>query len=481
VKLETDKANLKALNLRYSRASIQQGLFSEHLGAMAQSEQLLNNPEFKPHIDKLNKMSQAAQTIYLKENPTFAKAFENALRPHVEAFGGVSKEFEDAFGDDVQPKLLSSLKEQIDGKLRSRQEVFERDGEIPQELNEEMAGLEVVRKARQIQYEWMKDPFNKDKINLMRKAQQNIKIAADVAGKTITGVQDERAAFAQTKFTAEQLEKQASGFYQDAFITNLNKGHNDNKAAELASKATREKFGDEAIFKRDAENFDAKKKPLVENKISVGGEQEFAKKFAGHVAETDSKMLDAARQAPEIHDRASRVMDILSNKNVITGFGADFKLDVAKALKAAGLSTSDAPENTEVLFTELAESTLAAIKASGLGSGNGFTNTDREYLEKAKGGRINLEKDSLIRIAKISQRVAELTADKWNKRVKQIPESALSGTGITKDPIVLNKQASPAKSEGAVIKSLPQGSKQIGTSNGKPVYQTPDGKRFIGD
>lgn len=31
----------------------------------------------------------------------------------------------------------------------------------------------------------------------------------------------------------------------------------------------------------------------------------------------------------------------------------------------------------------------------------------------------------------------------------------------------------------SVIKSLPEGARQIGTSNGKPVYQTPDGKKFI--
>jgi hypothetical protein len=32
----------------------------------------------------------------------------------------------------------------------------------------------------------------------------------------------------------------------------------------------------------------------------------------------------------------------------------------------------------------------------------------------------------------------------------------------------------------ATVKALPPGAKQIGTSGGKPVYQTPDGKRFIG-
>lgn len=36
-----------------------------------------------------------------------------------------------------------------------------------------------------------------------------------------------------------------------------------------------------------------------------------------------------------------------------------------------------------------------------------------------------------------------------------------------------------AAAKAAPIKALPAGAKQIGTSGGKPVYQTPDGKRFI--
>lgn len=37
----------------------------------------------------------------------------------------------------------------------------------------------------------------------------------------------------------------------------------------------------------------------------------------------------------------------------------------------------------------------------------------------------------------------------------------------------------PAKTP-STLKALPPGAKQIGTSKGKPVYETPDGKRFIG-
>jgi len=52
------------------------------------------------------------------------------------------------------------------------------------------------------------------------------------------------------------------------------------------------------------------------------------------------------------------------------------------------------------------------------------------------------------------------------------------GSGAADKPAA---PAPPAPAARAAIKALPPGSKQIGTSNGKPVYQTPDGKKFIGN
>jgi hypothetical protein len=42
------------------------------------------------------------------------------------------------------------------------------------------------------------------------------------------------------------------------------------------------------------------------------------------------------------------------------------------------------------------------------------------------------------------------------------------------------RAAEPTKPEQPkALPALPKGAKQIGTSGGKPVYETPDGKRFI--
>lgn len=60
-----------------------------------------------------------------------------------------------------------------------------------------------------------------------------------------------------------------------------------------------------------------------------------------------------------------------------------------------------------------------------------------------------------------------------NMRALDQLESMLGGSG----------QAQPGASApaGSAIDALPQGAKQIGTSGGKPVFQTPDGRKFIGE
>jgi hypothetical protein len=84
-----------------------------------------------------------------------------------------------------------------------------------------------------------------------------------------------------------------------------------------------------------------------------------------------------------------------------------------------------------LLSTQLAKNTLDAIKASGLGAGSGFSNADRDFLEKAVGGQITLEKETLKRLATVAHNVARATVDKWADRVPQMPQEILKTTGIS--------------------------------------------------
>lgn len=166
-------------------------------------------------------------------------------------------------------------------------------------------------------------------------------------------------------------------------------------------------------------------------------EKGYGQHFAGEVAKQDVGLLEAARKAPELATRANQVKEVLASGKVITGAAADYRLALGKAMGLVGASDAETIANTETLSVNLARNTLDAIKASGLGSGSGFSNADRDFLEKAAGGKINLEATTIGRLADLSHRAAELSAGRWNQRVKDIPDSALSGTGIKRDPVTV--------------------------------------------
>lgn len=192
--------------------------------------------------------------------------------------------------------------------------------------------------------------------------------------------------------------------------------------------------------------------------VSVSTERGYGAAFAKNIAEADTTMRDTAIKAPDLAERANNVLSVLSSGKVTTGSGADVRLALGKALNLAGVSDEETIANTEALASELASTTLDSIKSSGLGAGQGFTNTDREFLEKAKAGRISLEASTIRRLAILNHRAAEKSAEKWNKRVREIPEDALKGTGITREPIAVPRlnTAAPAADPRAV--TLPNGS-----------------------
>jgi hypothetical protein len=188
-------------------------------------------------------------------------------------------------------------------------------------------------------------------------------------------------------------------------------------------------------------------------------------------------LLDAAERAPEAANTANRDLGLLSSGQVITGAGANIKLQLAKWLRVAGGNENETISNTEALLSSLADTTLGAIKSSGLGSGQGFTDKDREFLERAKAGQITYDARSLKDLAELAHRAAEATTNKWNKRSKAIPKSAIEGTGISTEDI----KVSPIYKSGGNNKTPltnSKGWKLQRDRDGNTAYVSPDGKQF---
>lgn len=132
--------------------------------------------------------------------------------------------------------------------------------------------------------------------------------------------------------------------------------------------------------------------------------------------------IEAGKKAPQMIESANRVISILKDPKVIpiTGSFADLRLAASKAFYGDNVSAAA----TENLISDLASSTLDAIPSSGLGTGQGFTQRDKEFLEAAKAGNIGKTRENLIRLAQIRKNIAIASIDKANSTmdvVKNMP------------------------------------------------------------
>ena len=144
------------------------------------------------------------------------------------------------------------------------------------------------------------------------------------------------------------------------------------------------------------------------SRVSVGVNTE--KTYAGNIAEglakNDVAAIEAAQTAPQRIQTAQRVKQILTTQKPITGTAAEIRLGVNKALSTAGIIDGKSATATEDLASDLASSTLDAIKTSGLGGGQGFTDKDRQFLERAKSGNIEMTPQAIYRLADLNEKAA---------------------------------------------------------------------------
>ena len=194
----------------------------------------------------------------------------------------------------------------------------------------------------------------------------------------------------------------------------------------------------------------------------------FAETFATEAAKQDIALKGAAESAPKLASQSKRLISLLQRGGIITGTAADFRLNVAKALNLVGADNAETIRNTEELRAALGAQTLSAIKESGLGTGQGFTQKDLTFLENSVAGRIDFDKGSLERLADLAYRAAEESAKKWNARRKRLPADVLDAIGISEDIIIkplkedtMAKpkalgESSPRKSAGKPPPGIPQ-------------------------
>lgn len=154
--------------------------------------------------------------------------------------------------------------------------------------------------------------------------------------------------------------------------------------------------------------------------VSLNTEKSYAGTVAGELAKADAGILDAARTAPQRVQSAQAVLKILDTQKPITGTGANARLSLDKALATAGIIDGKDVTSTENLASELASQTLDAIKSSGLGSGQGFTDKDRQFLERARAGNIELNAGTLHYLARKNEQAARAAIQRGNQVARKL-------------------------------------------------------------
>lgn len=169
--------------------------------------------------------------------------------------------------------------------------------------------------------------------------------------------------------------------------------------------------------------------------VTLNTEKSYGGAIAGKMADIDATRYDIASRSPAVLDQVNRTRKILDSGNVFVGALANPKLELARfgqEIGVGGKNTDELVANTQTLMAGRAQSTLDSIKASGLGSGQGFTDKDRQFLENARLGNITYSKKAIQDQLDIEEKVARASAQSWNDRFDQIPKSAKEPLGLQK-------------------------------------------------
>ena len=184
-------------------------------------------------------------------------------------------------------------------------------------------------------------------------------------------------------------------------------------------------------FKGTFQEFLQSKTPSTN--VSLSTEKSYGGALAGEVAKSDAAKFEAANAAPRVIDTVNATRSLLDSGNVITGIGAQQRLDLARfgqLLGVTGKNTNEVIANTQQLFANRAQATLDSIRSSGLGAGQGFSNKDREFLENARLGNITYSPEALKRQLDIEENVAKASVSSWNNRLKNIPLESRQALGL---------------------------------------------------
>lgn len=137
-----------------------------------------------------------------------------------------------------------------------------------------------------------------------------------------------------------------------------------------------------------------------------------AEKIMGEGVGRLSDGLDAANKAVTSIESIDTSLENLDN--MFTGYGATFRMDVARAARVAGIdiSAADQIENTEQ-YAALAGARVADY-ITNLGAGTGLSDADRTFAERVVAGDIGMSPETMRRLLTIIRKQNVRTIKQYN-------------------------------------------------------------------
>ena len=157
--------------------------------------------------------------------------------------------------------------------------------------------------------------------------------------------------------------------------------------------------------------------------------KEYATEGAKATVARDTAHFDLAQAAPQNIEKANRIMDLVDS-GALTGTAAERKLQIARLFNITGNGPEETIKKTELLISALGQNVLDNIKASGLGTGQGFTDSDREFLRNVVGGSIELNAKTLTDLARLQKLSNQRNVERWNKRVGELDPNVRKDMGF---------------------------------------------------
>ena len=217
--------------------------------------------------------------------------------------------------------------------------------------------------------------------------------------------------------------------------------------------------------------------PQVNIDMGDKGMAQYGKDLGGRLAERDFNIVEAANQAAPSLEKINQTLDVLEYGDVSTGLGADFMTDVNRFRsqflndKKAGKRVSD----TQLLEALLGSEVFPLITQLGIGARGLDTPAERDFLRSVFTGTKEMDRDSLIKLTKLREKVAKKAINRYNNMLKAGKfKNYEQVQGYPLEPLAYPERSAPPKPVN------PSGKKSISLSGNIKDVSTEELKKAAG-